>query len=234
MTCDSYLSLLKSEYSVVKQLSVKNGGSVYVFSHKTLGKRLVVRVYLEPNEVYSFLSGVKVKNLPVVFDALTLEDGQVVLEEYIDGISVSQVLESGLYTYSGAKRIIVGICDALEPLHDRGIVHRDIKPENVMISNDGSVKLIDFNASRTVKADSSKDTVAIGTIGYASPEQFGLSQSDPRTDIYAVGILLNVMLTGEHPSRKLAKGRAGRIVLRCTQIDPNKRYPTVSELKASL
>lgn len=109
-------------------------------------------------------------------------------------------------------------------LHANGFVHRDIKPENIMITNNGTVKLIDFNASRIYDKNKSSDTISLGTIGYASPEQLGINQSDARTNIYALGVLLNVMLTGEHPSKRLAKSRAGKIVLKCTQINPNKRF----------
>ena len=119
-------------------------------------------------------------------------------------------------------------------LHRINIVHRDIKPENIIITDNATVKLIDFNASRVYKNECTADTVVLGTIGYASPEQFGITQSDARTDIFALGVLLNVMLTGVHPSEQLAKGRAGKIVLKCTQIDPNKRYQSVEELKYNL
>ena len=65
---------------------------------------------------------------------------------------------------------------------------------------------------------------------FAAPEQYGLSQSDGRADIYALGVLLNIMLTGEHPSRKLASGRMGRIVQRCTMVNPEKRYKNILHL----
>jgi serine/threonine protein kinase len=74
----------------------------------------------------------------------------------------------------------------------------------------------------------------LGTDGYASPEQLGIAPTNSRTDIYAMGVLLNAMLTGQHPSRVLAKGKVGRIVLRCTQIDPGSRYQTAKQLMNSL
>ena len=125
------------------------------------------------------------------------------------------------------------MCDALTALHDRGIIHRDVKPENVIVEKSGRVVLIDFNASR-IKSDASKDTVIMGTIGYASPEQLGLAKTDARTDIYAVGVLYNVMLTGMHPSVTIASGRAGRIVRKCTAVNPNERYQSAAELWSAL
>ena len=234
MNRQEYFDLIKSQYDLVKLLSDKNGSKSYVLRNRQLGQNLVLHLFETPVEVYSFLKTVSFVNLPTIHDCIALDDGQAVLEEFIDGLSVSEVLESGLYTYSGARRIICDLCDALSVIHSNGFVHRDIKPENVMITKDGTVKLIDFNASRKTKPNVQKDTVAIGTLGYASPEQLGLSQSDPRTDVYALGVLLNVMLTGEHPSRQMAKGRAGKIILHCTQINPDERYRTVKELKKDM
>lgn len=74
----------------------------------------------------------------------------------------------------------------------------------------------------------------LGTTSYAAPEQFGMSQTDGRADIYSLGVLLNVMLTGQHPSRCLAAGHAGRIVRRCTMMNPDQRFRDVLELRDAL
>ena len=142
-------------------------------------------------------------------------------------------MESGRYRYLGARRVLKGVCRALSVLHERNLVHRDVKPENVLIGPNGRVVLIDFNASRRISA-ASRDTVVMGTVGYASPEQLGVAQSDARTDIYAAGVLLNVMLTGRHPSEELARGRAGRIVRKSTQVNPDDRYPTAEKMADAL
>lgn len=176
---------------------------------------------------------IRCENLPEIYDAIDFEDGQIVLEEYIDGITIAQVMESGKYRYHGAKKVLSGVCQALTVLHQRGLVHRDVKPENVMIDKNGRIVLIDFNASRHV-GEGSRDTVIMGTVGYASPEQLGLSQSDGRTDIYAAGVLYNVMLTGQHPSVTIASGKAGRIVRKCTAVNPDERYQTAAELRSAL
>ena len=94
--------------------------------------------------------------------------------------------------------------------------------------------LIDFDAARLHKPELENDTQILGTTGFAAPEQYGLSQSDLRADIYAVGILINVMLTGEHPSRHLVEGRMGRIVDRCTHVNPQRRYRNVLRLMEAL
>ena len=74
----------------------------------------------------------------------------------------------------------------------------------------------------------------LGTTGYAAPEQYGLSQTDGRADIYSLGVLLNIMVTGEHPSVMLAKGRLGKIVHHCTAMNPEKRYQSVLDLMEAL
>ena len=74
----------------------------------------------------------------------------------------------------------------------------------------------------------------MGTVGYVAPEQLGLSQSDARTDIYAAGVLYNVMLTGAHPTVQLANGKAGRIVRKCTAVNPDERYQSAQKLSNAL
>ena len=221
-------------YDVVNVLSRKNGGEIIRLRHKELGNELVLRNYSAVILPYCKLKGVVCCNLPTVFDTAEFEDGQIVFEEFIDGVTTAEVLEQGNYTYRGAIRIITGICNALLTLRDFNIVHRDIKPENIMVTKNGGVKLIDLNAARIYCDEKQKDTVILGTVGYAPPEQYGISQSDEKSDIYSLGVLLNVMLTGAHPSRRLAKGKAGRIVLKCTQIDPNSRFRSIEELVMKL
>lgn len=234
MTKAEYLKLLQKEYSAVKALSKKNGCEVLLLRHKELSRNIIARIYPEKIEAYDILKSFKADNLPNVFDSIECEDCHIVLEEYIDGITLSEVLESGCYTYSGAKVVLSQLCRAVISLHALGIIHRDIKPENVIISKDGLVYLIDLNASRMHTKEKPADTCVLGTVGYASPEQFGIAQSDSRSDIYSLGILLNVMLTKNHPSASLAAGKAGRIVLRCTAVDPNRRYKSAEHLMRAM
>lgn len=233
MKREEYLSQLLGVYRLVSVLSDKNGCRVLRVRHKEHNRDIVVRSYEKPIPAYERLYGIKSENLPLVLDVIALDDGQIVLEEFIDGLCVSDVLETGLYRYRGAKKVITDVCSALYILHKNNIIHRDIKPENIMIDKNGRVVLLDFNASRVIK-NSGHDTVIMGTVGFASPEQLGIAQSDARTDIYALGVLLNVMLTGKHPSDTLCRGRAGRIVRTCTQINPNDRYSSVLELAEKL
>ena len=176
----------------------------------------------------------KCDNLPIIYEVVHGDGGAIVMEEYISGMTRGDVLQSGLYTENGVREIIRQVCKGLGMLHYYGIIHRDIKPDNVMISEKGQVKLIDFNASRIYKKDENRDTRILGTTGYAAPEQYGLSQTDPRTDIYALGVLINIMLTGEHPSKVLCKGKFRKIVKKAVNINPDDRYQSCQELMESL
>ena len=233
MKRSEYIENILATYSLVSVLSRKNGCEVLRLRNKKNGKELVLRSFPKPITAYEKLLNIRCTNLPEIYDVLEMEDGQIVLEEYIDGLTVAEVMEIDRYRPSGARKVIIGVCDALAALHERGIIHRDVKPENVMIDKSGRVVLIDLNASR-IESEASKDTVIMGTVGYASPEQLGITQTDARTDIYAVGVLYNVMLTGQHPSVTIARGRAGRIVRKCTAINPDERYQTAYELWAAL
>ncbi len=233
MQREEYVNQILQIYSVVGLLSQKNGCKVMRLRNKGNGKDLVLRSFPTPLTSYETLQNIRHPNLPEIYDVLEMDDGQIVLEEYIDGITVAQVMEIDQYRPAGAKKVLLGVCDALTTLHHRGIIHRDVKPENVMIEKSGRVILIDLNASR-VKSEAKKDTVIMGTVGYASPEQMGISQTDARTDIYAAGVLYNVMLTGQHPSVVIASGKAGRIVRKCTAVNPAERYQTAQELRKAL
>jgi len=233
MTREQYMTRLLKTYRLVTVLAEKNDCRTLRVRHREKARDMVVHILPAPVAAYELLCRIRCEALPEVYDAITLEDGQIVLEEYIDGVTVADVMAGGRYHPRGAVKVIKDVCRALTVLHARNIVHRDVKPENVMVTANGRVVLLDFNASRKVSAGS-KDTVVMGTVGYASPEQLGLSQSDARTDIYAAGVLLNVMVTGKHPTEDIARGHIGRVVRKCTSVSPNERYQTAEALANAL
>ena len=233
MTREEYISKIKESFAIVEALSTKNNCKVLRLRHKETGRDLVLRSYPQKINAYEILVSIRCKNLPEIFDSIILDDGHIILEEFISGVTVAQFMKMDSYHKKGARTVMAGLCQAMDVLHSRGIVHRDIKPENVMISDDGRVVLIDFNASRQTR-ECDRDTIIMGTVGYVSPEQLGVSQTDARTDIYAAGVLYNVMLTGQHPSISIVSGKAGRIVRKSTAINPDERYQTAHALYSAL
>jgi len=233
MTRQQYIDEILKTYDIVSTLSNKNGCITLRLRHKTLKRDIVLHSLNDKIELYSLLCGVKCENLPEIYDSILLDDGQIVLEEFIVGNTVADIMYGKKYDKKSVKHTVRCLCSALNILHKFGFVHRDIKPENVVIGKNGRVVLIDFNAARSIKL-AEKDTVIMGTVGYAAPEQLGITQSDTRTDIYSLGILLNVMLTGNHPCNKMVRGKLGRIVKKCTSLNPNDRYQTVISLRSEL
>lgn len=229
----TFLESLNRDFEAVRQAKSSARGSVTILRHKQSGGRYVFRQFEGSGEVYRKLLPLNCPHLPQILEVAE-QDGKVaVLEEYIQGDTLDFLLEGSLLSVKKAKEIMRQLCTALWVLHTQGAVHRDIKPENVILRGN-EVVLIDFDASRLVKDECSSDTVVLGTVGFAAPEQFGLSQSDSRADIYSMGVLLNIMVTGKHPSKELAKGRIGTIVQRCTMMNPEKRYPSVLHLMEAL
>lgn len=233
MVYDFLLHAVEEQFMVEKTLKRSGRGTVTLLRHRATGKRYVFRHYTGSGDVYRKLLAVECRYLPRIEEVAEKDGSVAVLEEYIQGDTLSFLLEGGVLTEKEARLAAGNLCDALWVLHSLGAVHRDVKDSNVILRGDEAV-LIDFDASRMVKPQASADTQIMGTTGYAAPEQFGLKQTDGRADIYSLGVLLNVMVTGQHPSRQLARGDLGRIVRRCTTVDPEGRFPDALTLKEAL
>ncbi len=224
---------LKKEFSSPKLLKEKGNSSVSLYKHTASGQYFIVRRLSGSSDIYRRLIPVKTIYLPEIFEAASDENGTTIIEEYVKGDTVFEMLKAALFSEEETISIVSDVCRALYVLHSLDIIHRDVKPENIVLRGNNAV-LLDFDASRTVKEGRNSDTVALGTTGYAAPEQFGVSQTDPRSDIYALGVTMNVMLTGEHPSVKLAGGRMGRIVSGCTMLNPDKRFQNVIKIMEAM
>lgn len=229
---DIYSNLLNAvheEYDTVRLIKKSERGEVSLVRHRNSGTRFIFRHFYGNSEVYQKLLDISCPNLPQIMEVGEKDGRTVLLEEYVQGDTLSDILKGGFLTADEAKQLTRQLCMALWVLHSMGVVHRDVKPDNVIVRGMEAV-LIDFDASRIYKNEIQEDTQVLGTTGFAAPEQYGISQSDGRADIYALGVLLNIMLTGEHPSRKLAGGRLGRIVQKCTRVSPSKRYKDIRHL----
>lgn len=225
---------LEKYYKFIKVLKKKDNGEIILYKHCCSNRYMAVKKLEGYYPVYDRLVNMKHGNLPYVYEVCNDENKTIVVEEYIQGITVADILENSNISIYAMKQIIMQVCDGLYALHSNQIIHRDMKPENVIIQENGQVKIIDFDASRIYKLYETKDTKWVGTIGYAAPEQYGEAQSDERTDIYALGIMMNVMLTGKHPANLMAQGKIGKIIEKCIKINPEQRYKTVLEIKEKL
>lgn len=204
----------------------------------SLSQRLMIQknVSRDSLEIYNSLMECEHPNLARIYDTTESMGGGIVLEQFIDGVTLEYYLRHSDSTPEDKENIILQICDGLIALHKKNIIHRDMTPSNIMITDDGTVKIVDFDIARTPKRNARRDTVLLGTEGFAAPEQFGFYQSTSRTDIYALGIIINYIFTGDLPSVKPYKNneRLRRIINKCTEINPDQRFRDVCEVKNEL
>ena len=188
-------------------------------------------------EIYTRLRQQSFSGIPKIIDLFTEDDCYILIEEYIEGKTLQQLIDEKamIFTPDRVEEITRFLCNTLKPIHKSKIIHRDISASNVMYSFDNQLYLIDFGNSRAVKDGQSTDTEYIGTQNYAAPEQFGFAQSDQRTDIFAIGVLCNVLLTGgKYPTEQLYKGRFAEVIKRCTAVNPKDRYRNVTRLRIGM
>lgn len=230
---DSLQRRVRDEYDVEKTVKTSERGTILLIRHKQTKARYIFRSFAGVGEAYNKLLAISCPHLPKI-EAVAEKDGQAaVLEEYIPGDTLAYILEGPPLSTDQAKDIAIQVCRALAVLHGLGIVHRDIKPENILLRGSEAV-VIDFDASRISKPENTSDTRIMGTTGYAAPEQYGFSQTDARADIYALGILLNEMLTKQHPATQLADGALRPVIERCIEVNVDKRFASAEELMCVL
>ncbi|MCA5013329.1 MULTISPECIES: serine/threonine-protein kinase [unclassified Enterococcus] len=222
-----------SLYKEIEPLTDKPNGPVLVRNRET--KEFFVKkcypLFLKENLLT--LQALDHTHLPKIQEVL-IEDGKLFLyEEFIHGKTLTQIIQrSEMIEIEALLKMTLELLDALIALHSKGIIHRDVKPGNIMMTNDGVLKLIDFDAVRTFDGGKETDTVQLGTVGFASPEQFGFAESDRRSDLYSVGVVMNVCATKKYPKEQLSTNKFLRpLILKATKLDPNDRYQSALEMK---
>ena len=190
----------------------------------------------EQAEIYEFISKHPTIYVPRIYEIIQNKERLVVIEEYFDGKNLEEILSERAFSEREAAEIVLKLCDCLKPFHEAkpAIVCRDLKPQNIIMTNAGELKLIDFDIARVYCPGKKRDTVMMGTEGYAAPEQFGFGQTDARTDIYGLGVLMNYLLIRCLPTEWRATGRFAGIIDKCTQLNPKERYQSVEELKQAI
>lgn len=229
----------ESRLSFYRELTVLDEKKNIVLVQDIRNSELCVKKTLDiySRDVYEQLASVRIEGVPAVKECVADDGKLIVVEEYVQGRSLKQVLdEQGLLNEEQAYEIAVQLVDILVRLHqlESAIVHRDIKPSNIIIEKNGHVNLIDFNAARHVNADKNEDTRMLGTVYFAAPEQFGFGQSDERTDIYGLGATINYIMTGDKPEAGIAECRFSDILKKCLMVDAKDRYQSAEELRGVL
>ena len=229
----------ESRLSFYRELTVLDEKKNIVLVQDIRNSELCVKKTLDiySRDVYEQLASVRIEGVPAVKECVADDGKLIVVEEYVQGRSLKQVLdEQGLLNEEQAYVFEVQLVDILVRLHqlESAIVHRDIKPSNIIIEKNGHVNLIDFNAARHVNADKNEDTRMLGTVYFAAPEQFGFGQSDERTDIYGLGATINYIMTGDKPGAGIAECRFSDILKKCLMVDAKDRYQSAEELRGVL
>ncbi len=227
------------ELSYYRPVAEMQGGhGVCLVQHTESGKFFVRKTLSVYNEgIYRWLQNHPVPGTPHIYCVAEEEGILTVIEEYLSGDTFQELLDAG-ESFPEEEILSCGLqlANILRDLHhaDPPIVHRDIKPSNLLRTPDGRLILLDFNAAKFVSEEETRDTILLGTQGFAAPEQYGFAASGVQTDIYAVGVLLNVLAAGELPTTKMAEGRLAPIIKKCTQLDPENRFPDTDALIEAL
>ncbi|NBH32811.1 serine/threonine protein kinase [Clostridiaceae bacterium] len=206
---------------------------IYLVQHQETGKIYIKKILDIYNlHIYEHLMKYHITGIPKLYNIYE-ESGQLVLiEEFISGISLLEMLDERTLTIDLIIQFIGELCSILEKLHflNPPIVHRDIKPSNIIITPCNHAVLIDFNAAKHSTNTADHDTILLGTKGYAAPEQYGFGSSTPQTDIYALGILLKELSYALPVPTNIFHA----VITKCTEMNPSDRMKTVQELKTEM
>lgn len=244
--------LLHGRYRIVRLLGSGGMSSVYLAEDERLaGKHWAIKVskpaVRDMEQLVHearLLTALRHPHLPLIVDFYPPDaSGRAYLVmEYIEGVTLGERMRERPISFAEAIGYAMPICEALSYLHSRHppIVFRDMKPSNIMLTRLGHVKLIDFGIARNVDADKEHDTVKLGTVGFAAPEQYDGKQSDARTDLYGIGALLAHMMSagrwkGELPLQPQCLADdvpAGflPVLVKLLAIRPEHRYQSAQEL----
>ena len=241
---DAYPAGFLEKYDQMECLASSHGTETFLVRQKGSDQLYVAKCY--NRDLYttvhesSILKSLNHSGLPAFEDEFQNDNALCIVREYVEGKPLDQYILENTLSQREITDICVQLCDILIYLHgqERPVIHRDIKPQNIIIKPDGKISLIDFDIARVYHCDTKRDTQFIGTREYAPPEQYGFSQTDARTDIFSVGIVLGWLLTDETDSkevcRKAGRNRLIKIYKKCTAFSPEHRFESAKKLKAAL
>ena len=252
------LSILKESYIILKKVAEGGTSNIYLAIHKKRNQLCIIKkIPKESVKDITIFSRESVKEsvilaelnhpyIPRLIEVVREEDITFIIMEFINGVSLDKVIKR--FGSQLERDVIlwgIQLCELFLYLHTRAepIIYRDLKPANIILRVSGEIVLIDFGAAKIFRAEKREDTVCLGTVGYAAPEQFGDNgQSDERTDIYGIGTTLYHLITGENPQNLRAKKSVFRtksfncsrkmknIIYKCTEPNPQNRYQSCAKL----
>ena len=231
----------QKEYTVMECLTERDGVCTFrVLNHsgESFIAKCRTRASQKSENGSELLADLSCEGLPKWIGRYENAETAVTVREYIDGMPLDRYAEEYGLTPEESIRICGQLCDILSYLHNRKepVIHRDIKPQNVIVRADGSVALIDFDIARVFRSGSETDTTFFGTRAFAPPEQYGFTQTDARSDLYSLGVLLRWMLTGstrEAANTGLSPALAA-VTEKCTAFSPEDRYASAQQLKQAI
>lgn len=236
---------ISAAYDVCSVLSEGNGKTTFLVCAKEGGARAIVKTAdatckenLE--EEYSLLRMLDGGGFPRAIAYHQENDRRCLIREYVEGVTLDAYIDlHGVFSEEQCARIAHDLCDTILRLHSlpEPVIHRDIKPQNIIYTPQKNCVLIDLGAARHYREASEKDTVYIGTAIAAAPEQFGYRQTDVRSDVYALGVLMLYLCTGSYDLARcdeIKNKRLAGIIRRCTRFDPADRYPSIQRVQMHL
>lgn len=224
------------EYEFLSKIKSNGGSGLFLLYDKTCGRKVLMKsgkTEMIENEA-RVLSGLCGKGIPTVYGCFEWEGTSYLFRQYIEGRTLWEHFDAdGAFSVKKAADIGIRICEIISRCHNATppVIHRDIKPENIILAADGEIYIIDFGISREYNSSAERDTQVMGTLSSAPPEQFGYGQTDERSDIYSLGVLLRKIT---NTNMKSPVERFSKIIKKCTMFSPNDRYKSVSEVKSDL
>ncbi|MCQ2505558.1 MAG: protein kinase [Lachnospiraceae bacterium] len=213
-------------------------GRIVLASYNGKKEPVIVKIIKEANiDIYKKIQEMNSYYFPEIYEVAEAENCLCIVEEYVIGETLHEYLLNNNLTKTEFIDIATQVADALSEIHscDPPIIHRDIKPDNILITKEKKIKIIDFDAARNYDKDRNvAETVCLGTVEYAAPEQYGYSQTDERSDIYSFGVVLNEMFAKCCKLSSKSEAYLKKIINKATSFDPNSRYASVISLKKDI
>ena len=239
---------ITTRYDLKACLKMTEDKQVYLVTSKTNWKKYILKAVAcqcpeNLEEEYKLHQSLSHPGMIGVQEYIKGSNYNYLIRDYIEGFTITEMVEmteEGHLKEDEILNIMFQLCDILQYLHSQTppIIHRDIKPDNIIITKQKECKLIDFGISRRYHNTMERDTVIMGTQFSAPPEQYGFAQTNHRSDIYSIGILMYYMATGNLNIHDLKQyhlpKRIKRIITKCTRFSPEKRYASVKHLRKQL